>query len=303
MDSSKRAVGGTWRHINNPMKNIIWRLEWPLDIQQNLVSPTNPKGTISINDLEMAGILLAWLVLENSTTTPLTHKHISIFCDNMSTVHWTNKQSSTTSVIAAYLIRALAFRQHVHRTSPLITIHIPGKENLMADAASRSFDDTQFTKSNKSFFDTFISIFSLQKNSWEEYTLPNKIFLRVISCLRGQQLAMESWQRTTTKGTNTGNIGNNTQLTSKLIHTYQTVTTQKKSSSLQPMQQESEQVAMEEETLSKPNQSQMHWQPSPQPLNWLENHPQSTKQTKNTKSQWHRWWKDSDKKTHLQHHK
>ena len=126
------------------------RLEWPMKIQQQLVSANNKQGTLSINDLEMAGVLLAWLALEHIIPTSLQGIHVGIFCDNMSTVTWTNKKSTSTSKIAGHLLRALALRQHINRSSPLAVMHIEGKQNIMADVASRSFHDSTFTKSNKS---------------------------------------------------------------------------------------------------------------------------------------------------------
>ena len=47
-------------------------------------------GTLSINDLKMASVLLEWLVLE-ATMPSLHHVQAGIECDNASTVHWTRK--------------------------------------------------------------------------------------------------------------------------------------------------------------------------------------------------------------------
>ena len=107
VDSSKTAVGGVWVNGNKKLDNyIVWRLQWPQEIQEKFSS--KEAGTISINDLEMAGTLLAWLVLENILPSPLELAHVGIFCDNTSTVQWHNKKSTTTSTIAGHLLRALA---------------------------------------------------------------------------------------------------------------------------------------------------------------------------------------------------
>ncbi len=42
----------------------VCRMEWPDDIKASLVLFTNPRGTITNSDLEMAGLLLLWLVVE-----------------------------------------------------------------------------------------------------------------------------------------------------------------------------------------------------------------------------------------------
>jgi len=66
--------------------------------------------TISINDLEMAGVLLEqWLALEE-LVPDLTLANVGIQCDNSSTVHWSRKFSAR-SFCAGYLLRALALRQ------------------------------------------------------------------------------------------------------------------------------------------------------------------------------------------------
>ena len=68
VDASKEAVGGVWTNgLKQLPQQYVWRIKWPKDIQNNLVSRSNPKGKISINDLEMVGVLLAWLILEKIT--------------------------------------------------------------------------------------------------------------------------------------------------------------------------------------------------------------------------------------------
>ena len=68
VDASGSAAGGVWTSGTQQLQTpIVWRFQWPPEIQQNLVSANNPQGTISINDLELAGVLLAWLVLEKIT--------------------------------------------------------------------------------------------------------------------------------------------------------------------------------------------------------------------------------------------
>ena len=45
--------------------------------------PTNPGGGLDINDLEMAGKILAWIVLEVIVGTKnLRYKHVGLFSDN-----------------------------------------------------------------------------------------------------------------------------------------------------------------------------------------------------------------------------
>lgn len=68
VDTSGSTAGGVWTDRTQNMKTpVVWGFEWPQQIQQNLVSSTNPQGKLSINDLELAEMLLAWLVLEKTT--------------------------------------------------------------------------------------------------------------------------------------------------------------------------------------------------------------------------------------------
>ena len=302
VDSSKSAVGGVWTNgTQNLSTQWVWRLEWPQHIQNLLISPQNPTGTLSINDLEMAGILLGWLILEHIIPETIQGSHIGLFCDNMSTVTWTNKQSTSTSTIAGHLLRALAVRQHINRTSPLSTVHIKGVENKMADIASRSFIDRAFKQTNKTFLQTFSIMFPLQNDSWQEFHIPNKLASRVISCLHGKPLAMASWVKITRPEKNIGSTGAHTHNNSTKTNTWTHAMNKNKSSSSQPLLHGSGAAIMAKDVLSKLNQCHKRSQPYPRPLNWLANAPRSTKQKKLTKPQWHGFWRDTEEKTHHPH--
>ena len=43
----------------------VFRLQWPPDITANVISEANPKGTITNSDLELAGLILLWLMMEH----------------------------------------------------------------------------------------------------------------------------------------------------------------------------------------------------------------------------------------------
>ena len=302
-DSSKSAIGGVWTHGKKSLQSQwVWRLEWPQEIQQRLNSKEHPKGSLSINDLEMAGLLMGWLVLEQIIPESIQGAHIGLFCDNTSAVAWTNKHSTSTSIIAGHLLRALALRQHVNRTSPLTTVHIKGEANKMADVASRSFTDKIFTQTNTTFLQTFNKTFPLQKNSWREFHIPKKLASRVISCLRGEPLAMASWVKITRPEKNIGNAGKHTQDNSTSTHSWNNVQLKNKSSSSQHLLQGSGVATSAKEVLSELKQSHKHSQPYQRPSNWLGNAPRSSKQKKLTKHQWHGNWKATEETTPRPHH-
>jgi len=146
--------------------------------------------------LEMAGLLLHYLVLEN--LTELKHVHVAAWCDNTPTVSWANKLNSSKSRVAARLIRALSLRIQVNEASPLITVSIAGTENVMADVVSRPFGskatDVIDTADDDVFLHEFSRRFPLPQNaSWTMFRLPNKICSLVISELQHNPSRMESW--------------------------------------------------------------------------------------------------------------
>ena len=148
VDASGIGAGGVWTPGKKPIQPTVWQFKWPTEIKNKLVSTENPQGNISINDLETAAILIAWLILEKITPTPLKHSHIGIHSDNNSAVNWIQKKSTSTSTIAGHLLRAIALRQHIHQAAPLQVIHIAGENNNMADVASRNFINSTNSNTN-----------------------------------------------------------------------------------------------------------------------------------------------------------
>ena len=63
-DASKHGVGGILVGELRAAPPTVFRLEWPPDIQAALVSDANPEGTITNSDLECAGLVLVWLLVE-----------------------------------------------------------------------------------------------------------------------------------------------------------------------------------------------------------------------------------------------
>ena len=303
VDSSKSGVGGVWVNGTHCINATVWKQEWPKEIQDKFVSASNKKGTIPISDLEMAGVLLGWLVLENISPIPLQHAHVGIFCDNPPAVAWATRLASAKSTAGNHLCRALTLRQHVHRASPLLTISIAGVDNDMADVASRAAKYSSKHNSPKDFLSMFNKKFPLpQKNSWHRYPLPSKLFSRVTSCLLGEPLTMASWIKLPNQDKNIGRTGSNIPPLSNKIPSSTTSTTCNKWSSSQLSLRGSGQVTTAEEVKSAFLPSLKRSRPWQRPSNWLESRAQSTKQKGYTKSQWQGSWKGTDGKTHPPSH-
>ena len=303
VDASKHGVGGVWINGTMQIKPTVWRLEWPDEIKNNLITSNNRDGTLAIADLEMAGVFIAWIVMENISPIHLKHAHVGIFCDNTPAVAWATKLASSKSVVGGHLCRALALRQHVHQASPILTISIAGIKNDMADVASRAAKQTAKSTNNADFLSLFNKQFPLpQSTSWHRYHLPDKLYSRVTSCLLGKPLTMASWMRLPNQDKNIGLTGLTTQQpTNKALSSTTSVTCTNLLSS-QLSLQGSGQVTSAEAVKSEFRPSLKRFQRLQRPSNWLANKARSTKQMGYTKSQWHGSWKATAGRTHPPHH-
>ena len=64
-DASGHGVGGVFIGEKMACTPTVFRFEWPANIKADLISQQNPTGRITNSDLEMAGLLLLWLVMED----------------------------------------------------------------------------------------------------------------------------------------------------------------------------------------------------------------------------------------------
>ena len=190
-------------------KATVFQFEWPEYIQKLVKTDDNLEGTITNSDLEMAGILLLWLVME-AVAPDLVHCHVALFCDNQPAISWTERMASKSSVIAGVLLRALGLRMRTARASPLTAIHIPGVHNKISDVPSRSFGykaEWHFNN-DKKFLKFFNSSFPLpNQDSWQLLTLHNAITTRVTSILQMKDSGLEEWRRLPKLGSSIGGTG------------------------------------------------------------------------------------------------
>jgi hypothetical protein len=63
-DASAFGAGGVWFGGGKDLKPIVWRVQWPKDVTNAVVSGSNPDGRLTNSDLEMARVLLQEAVLE-----------------------------------------------------------------------------------------------------------------------------------------------------------------------------------------------------------------------------------------------
>ena len=285
-DACGLGAGGVWCSGTSSLHPFLWQVEWPADIQSNLITSKNPLGSITINDLELAGCLLGLIALEGQNI-PLRHIHLATFCDNMSAVVWSYKMRNSVSPIAGHLLRAIGLRIHAQSASGLVPHHIAGENNIMADVISRAFKTGKFFTAQSSLPNYFNSTFPLeQKALWHEYHIPIAHVSSVIACLRGQRLPLESLLARPQKDKSIGGTGL-ASLASR-APTPSSTQTQCLPSNVMLSQQHlllgSGQADLDGDIRSVLEGSRMPSRQSARPLNWLANPVQSTAPTKNTNS-------------------
>ena len=64
-DASAFGAGGVWFSGQSTLPETVWRLQWPRDITAAVISESNPTGTLTNSDLEMAAVVLQLNVLES----------------------------------------------------------------------------------------------------------------------------------------------------------------------------------------------------------------------------------------------
>jgi hypothetical protein len=203
-DASSHGVGGVVFGETEACTPTVFRWEWSAEVKEAYHS-----GRITNSDLEMAGLLFLWLVME-SVCGNLREKHVALFSDNSPTVSWVCRLATRGSLVSAHLIRALALRLKVNGTCPITPLHIAGEENSMTDIPSRSFgsEPQWLCKTNHDLLTLFNSTFPLpNQSSWTVFQLSSKISTRVTSVLLMKDFMLEEWRRLPKAGKIVGSAG------------------------------------------------------------------------------------------------
>jgi hypothetical protein len=138
VDASGSGCGGFWvntTHGSLPQP-LAFRLEFPPDIQAQLVSSSNPSGTLSNSDFELAAITLGVAIIQDNA--PTRHACLYTASDNTPAIAWCAKGSTSSIGANAHLLCWIA--QLVRNSAlTLIPVSVTGDSNLIADFCSRSF--------------------------------------------------------------------------------------------------------------------------------------------------------------------
>ena len=141
-DAAGTGAGGVWfptpdlhpRGSTKQNQPLVWKVSWPQDIISSLITETNPHGSVNNSDLELAGGLLHLDVI--CQHFDVRERTILSQTDNLSTLFWQRKGSTTTEKPPAHLLRLFGIHQRYHRYVPRHD-YIPGPSNPIADDASR----------------------------------------------------------------------------------------------------------------------------------------------------------------------
>ena len=214
-DASGEGAGGVWfphesLHPRQPPAQLpphaplLWRFRWPSDIINSLVTDSNPNGTITNSDLELAGGLLHLEAL--CQHFDVRERTVLSRTDNLATLFWQRKGSATTANAPAHLLRLFGIHQRYHRYVPRHD-YISGASNPMADDASRLFH-----LSDTNFLSHFNSTFSQVPSFHYAHLLP-QVTSSVISALRRKTSKAESLLVEPPPPTLIGKSGTASQLT------------------------------------------------------------------------------------------
>ena len=142
-DASGMGAGGVWfpsasapPRAGYTSQPIVWQHQWPQRIRDRLITTTNPNGSLTNSDLELAGGLLHLDAL--AQCFDIRERTILSKGDNLATTFWERKGSTSTNASPAYLLRLFGIHRRLHRYVPRFD-YISGPSNIVADFLSRDF--------------------------------------------------------------------------------------------------------------------------------------------------------------------
>ena len=141
VDAAGSGMGGVWlpATTHSRLQPLVWRDRFPSSVQKALVSFSNPTGTITNSDLELAGTIAHQDVLVHEVDC--RERTTATLGDNVPSLSWHRRGSTTTTGPAAYLLRLNSLHQRHYRCHGRFD-YLPGSANVMADDCSRLWNLT-----------------------------------------------------------------------------------------------------------------------------------------------------------------
>ena len=174
-DAAKAGMGGTY--FDSQGDSYLWRLPFPQDVQDSLVSSDNPSGVITNSDLEHAGLIAQTAVV--ASTHNVRYATIANGGDNTPSLSRMQKGAVSSETVPAYLCDYACLLQRQYRYCQ-VNFYLPGPANVMADDASRLqhlSDDSLLSYFNQHY---------PQPRPWKLVTLPPEASSKLLSALRSR---------------------------------------------------------------------------------------------------------------------
>jgi hypothetical protein len=134
-DASKAGMGGIWFPWGTKQP-VLWRHQFPVELQNQLVSRDNPHGTVTNSDLELAATIAHLDIAARLQFS--VYPTLAVLSDNTPAVAWQRRGNKTGHSVTALLLRFQSLHQRHFRYYATFD-HIAGTANVMADTASRDF--------------------------------------------------------------------------------------------------------------------------------------------------------------------
>ena len=205
-------------------------MEFPQDIASEVQSQTNLRGSLTNLDLELAAEIFAVGIIVETAPT-IKHKTIGTLCDNSPTVSWIERMASKLIFpTAGRSLQGLAYMLHSWQARGVITVHVKGVDNVMADLASRpskamaKFAPTNTHLSDVDFLSSFNTEFPLPLNQeWKLATVTEWLKFNVFETLRlrGKRLDLQQWASQSGAGAGKrerGSVGSTTRPAVENLH-------------------------------------------------------------------------------------
>ena len=154
---------------------IIWRVPYPQDVVDCLVTYKNPGGDINNSDLELAGGVFQQCCAVYSYD--VRERTVLSRTDNSSGMWWMRKGSATCTSPPAHLLRLQAVHQRHHRYVPRHDF-FSGVDNDISEVLSRSLalSDNQLL--------AFLTLHFPQSQPWRMWTPPPECVSAILSALQ-----------------------------------------------------------------------------------------------------------------------
>ena len=103
-DASIHGIGGIIMGEEKVCIPTVFCIAWPDDIKKLF-----HKGNIKNPDLEMAGLLMLWLVMEEVCPN-LRAAYVALFSEKSPTIGWLKRLAARVSLVAMQIVQALTLR-------------------------------------------------------------------------------------------------------------------------------------------------------------------------------------------------